>query len=515
MDLIGSIIIFLTIVVIAIALLAEPFSKTVNHSIVVFVITLAIFLLFVSNSSSRSREHYANNSISNTLDVLAAFGNQTGGESISKFSNGLTIYYSAFTSASYQKGSKTWVNVAPNQNRQSCEGVDQATHATFSETPSFTKENGFPLGRNVIRGPMSFKLGMSLNNAFTIAFTIRFEPFSATLPDTNLEIFKMYANTPGLNGLSLMIKNDYAKINDVSNYSVNMFLAFGNLPPVKVEQLSTLNTSNIYLFVITKTGLNLTLQFFPQVIEMTSDINTGYVGVNMQIPLTEDVMLSNKEFTINGAANLQASLYNFAIWNKTLTSTTLNALYKNTQIALQSGNQTLTDLAIAYAEMQEQLKNANACPYDEPTCATCSQVKNWSNINELILNGGSSCMNAIDSFCATNPTHPHCTCWNSSSALSDTEQCKIYKKIYKGEPQLSVDDAKSKYNLCDCNGGAGGAATAAVPKAAGVAAVPKALAMVSPPLVPRIMNTLYSINQDDIAAYEKIKIVKENINTRV
>lgn len=549
MDWIGFAIIFLTIVIIAISLLAEPFSKTVNNSIVVFVITLAIFLVFISgnniNIKAIGAEHYAND-MTTTLDALSAFGNQTGGESIAKFASGLTIFYTAFTKSSYQRGTKTWINVSPNkQGGDQCpppdapSGAASATDsATFSEVPSFSKENGFPCGRNMIRGPMSYKLGISLNNSFTIAFTMRFDPFSKTVPDSNLELFKLFANTTsGLNGLSMYIQNDYSPVNDSgigSDYNVNMFLVFGNRAPVKVTGLSRLSTSTIFMFVIIKTGLNLTLRVFPRVSEMSADsgMSSGFVGVDMQIPSSEDVMLSNKEFTINGQGNLQASIYNFAIWNKSLSSAVLNDWYMNTQIALQSGNATLTGLAAAYSEMQDQLRNANACPYDDVTCKTCNQVTNWNNVSDLILNGGPKCMASIDTFCTNNPTHPQCTCWNSSSALSDTEQCKTYKSMYKGAPTLSIDNLDSgllnqiqnKYNLCECKAGMAADTSKQQQQHQETqqqqSIVPQ-LPMVSTPMVPRLINTLYTINNDDILAYNQIKVIgdanfkKENIDAGI
>jgi len=528
---IGFLIVALATIAVVLAMMKKPFNTYVDIVIILLALLLIAYSLYAGPFDHK--ETYVDVSLSDPIfqtttptvpslnDAILALVTQTAsngtsstrgtatGENISKFAGGLTLYYTSFSPSSYPNTSRRWFNISPFfATSKSCPDVSiDNTHIYFSETPGYSKARGFSLGRNVITGPMCYQLGISMNDSFTIAFAMKFDSFSTVAPTSNLEILKMYANTSGNNGLSLYLTNDYTMANTSGDISVNMYMAFGSLTPKLVSGLTSINPAYVYMFVISKSGLNITLDIYPNIADLSSNSSTKFIGVQIAVPANEDVLLSNKELKINGQANLQAHIYNFAVWNTVLSSYSIIDVYKNTQVELQKTNEMLVDLAKQIADLKNRLLAKNSCPYDAKTCKACTGVTDWNNMSDIVLNAGSDCLYGIDQYCTNNPTVQACTCWNTSSALSSTPQCVRYTSIFNPnnlkvtEEDIDADvlaKLKSKYNLCGCE-------KAVVPVVPTVP-IPSVGSISSYPLIPRMINNVYTISASDIEAYNQIKV---------
>jgi hypothetical protein len=554
---IGFTMIALAVMLVIFALAFRPFQSYIDIVIVVITLLLVSYAFIYqgldSDSDSNSDdqgigsgfgkgigEHFAqlaSSDFTKTLDSISSVAananangmqsNNRSSENISQFAVGMTVYYSAFTPTSYPNTSRRWFNISPffatATGNATCPDVKMDnTHMTFNSDVTYNKTDGFLLGRNFIKGPKSYQMGISMNDSFTIAFTMQFDSFSTST--TALQLFTLYANTRGNNGLSLYVANDYAKANETGDYTVKMFLAFGDMEPVPVK-ITTLNTTHVYIFLIQKSGQNLSLTIYPNVAATTASPSMFIDGIQMSIPLTQDVLLSNKELVINENGNLQAHIYNLAIWNKMISATSTIDFYNNVKTELQKNDPTLASLSGYISDLKKQVLAQKSCPYDTSTCAACSGVTDWTNMSDIILNAGSECLSKIDMYCTNNPTDAKCTCWNTSSALSSTEGCKSYKAIFnKDGPHCNVDNIdadtldqiRKKYNMCGTTGTVAttgtGTATGAVasgsndtPPVAPVA-VAGPLKMLPAPAIPRMLNNIYAINSSDIEVYNNIKV---------
>lgn len=502
----GFAIIILSTFIIAVTLLKQPFKSSVDIVITFVALGVALLVFFYAPAKEHFEGATENPMVKPLNASLTALGaiNDSGAENVASFSSGQTIYYSAFSAQSYPRGGRNWFNICPYfaSPQSECPNVRiENTHALFSEMPGYSKATGFSLGPNIVTGPMSYQMGISLNDSFTIAFTIQFDSFSSVPPTSNIEIFKMFANTSGNNGLALYIRPDYTPVG--TDFNVNMFIEFGDSGPLKIANLPPINTSFVYIIVVSKQGLNLNFNLYPNITDLNSSINNSFT---FQIVLPpSDVLLSNKELAINRMGTLQGHIYNWGVWNKALGVSNIAPFYANAQVELQKTNPVLINYAQQFAALNNQLKAANSCPYDASTCSACKGVTQWNNMSDLILNGGSDCMAAIDNYCKNNPNASMCTCWNTSSALSGTSMCMQYKSIYQGADSCAIknlDDIdtesmnliQNKYNLCSCP----------LPAPAEVPVVDKNL-LPHPP-IPKLISSVYSINQSDIDMYNSIPV---------
>ena len=550
---IGFTMIALAVMLVLFALAFRPFQSYIDIVIVVITLLLVSYAFLYqglddksrgsgsgSGSGSNSGEHFAqlgSSDFTSTLDsissVAAANSSATGSrtsENISQFAVGMTVYYSAFTPTSYPNTSRRWFNISPffatATGNASCPDVKmENTHMTFNSDVTFNKSDGFLLGRNYITGPKSYQMGISMNDSFSIAFTMHFDSFSTSTKP--LQLLNMYANTLGNNGLSLYIANDYTKANETGDYSVKMYIAFGDMDPVLVK-LTTINTTHVYIFMIQKSGQNLNLNIYPNVAVTTASASMFIEGAQIAVPLTQDVLLSNKELVINANANLQAHIYNLAIWNKMISATSTIDFYNSTKTELQKSDPTLASLSGYISDLRKQVLAQKSCPYDASTCAACTGVTDWTNVSDVILNAGTECLSKIDMYCTNNPTDNKCTCWNSSSVLSDTAGCKSYKAIFNKDSQVcnvdnidadTLDQIRKKYNMCGSNVliGITGSNDKNTTSPLSVANVTKAvvapLKLLPNPAIPRMLNNTYTINSSDIEVYNNIKVIATSSNS--
>jgi len=502
--LLGTLIIVLASALTVLVALKRPFNTYIDILVIIICIVLVAYAL------QRSEEHFTDpgpssnttlngsstdnlgkmidtiGKISGSNGRISGGGNGKNDEVLTSFASGLTLYYSAFSVSSYPQASRRWRNISPYESSStSCPEVD--AHIYFSDVPTFNRNDGFSLSRNKLIGPQSHRLGITANESFTIAFALSFDASTASsvsasasasasasvsaftssnstpppIPMSSaVEIIKLYANTIGNNGISLSM--------DTSTKM--FFFGFGDkMNPLNLTGIPAIVPGNVYLFVIIKSGSGITVKVYPNVTDLSSNFQVNTVAAQLAIDNTTDVLLSNKEMRINGTSNAPAHIFNVAFWNKAVQDSTMADFYANLQAELQKNNETLKKLASQIATMKDQLNAGKRCPYDEATCAACQDVKDWSDISDVIMNAGPDCRAKIDSYCQANPSNAKCSCWNTSSLLYTTPQCSSYRSMFNGSgggggdggkgcnniDVAALDDdvlerIKGEFNLCSC-----------------------------------------------------------------
>lgn len=388
----------------------------------------------------------------------------------------LVLYYSAFSKASYPKDNDyKWLNISPyfTAPENTCPDIRiEDTHMRFLMNPFFSKETGFSLSSNHIEGPKCHQLGITGNDSFTLFFTIsisglvnktngntRSSPFESN--DT-FEIIKLYGNTINNNGLSIYIDKNVVMAGTA--YGVNIIVEYGaNKPfiskdPAHQNNLILINPLHTHLFVLVKKPGNVTLFMYPNIDNIGMNSESRMIIIEKQLDGNEVVLLSNKSLIINRNKNITGHIFNFGIYNKAIDDSHVSLLFIHIQTELHKTNKLLQDLASQIKLLQDEVKNKNPCPYNSSVCKACENIKDWSNIANIILNADNTCLSQINNFCIANPLHDHCMCWNSQNSISRTMGCQNYMSIFNNTKLVapdnvdvdSLDVIKKKHNLCNC-----------------------------------------------------------------
>ncbi len=492
-----SLLSYTLIVIIIIALLLAGVQMSVKNkskinTVYIGVGTLFAFasIWFLWSTSKKKQEHFIDDGATlnkilsiigiqnsmNTADLTKVAENITTmgsdyNENLQQIQTGLTIYYSAFSKKSFPTISKTWNNISPFflVPNKSCPDVQyEITHANFSQPPTYSRESGFSLGKLILQGPKSHELGISGNSSFTIFFTARFTSFEATANananESNYEILKIFANTPNNNGLTLFIPENKKTTTDSSTYNVTIGVQYGTQtvygedPKTKKPDI-VINTGFTYMFVIVKDGLDLTLHIFPNIDNISSNPQSRNTIINkFKLSSQQDVLFSNKEMVINRNANVYTQIFNFGTYNRGLDDNAIASVFIHTQTELHKSNQLLKDLATQIQLLRSQVNQLKACPYDVNVCTQCKDIKDWTNITDVLGNANDGCLTSINEFCKKNPKHPQCRCWDASNSISKTKQCTNYVNIFTKANIItpdnidnkSLENIKNTHNLCSC-----------------------------------------------------------------
>ena len=514
-------IIFLTLVL----LLLYVTGRSLSEAVIVVLITLIViisliqqkeqngFAFALSKEREREREWGFDSShrenFDGSLGTMGTIGTQGNTEnngnlekvmnSISgpsgnastnfgKYGSGLVLFYNSFSSKSYPRNTRKWLNIAPYfptdlevQPTQACPGqvLLKDTHLYFTETPGYSKSGGFLLGKNKVVGPRSHELGINANDSFTFAMLLKFDGFTyssgsggAVLQETSrgrevesaansVELLKLFANTPGNNGLDFGYGYAAPVTGGQNMTQITMYIHYGQ------KQFNsatvTVNTGFVYLITIIKTMGSIQVNLYPNVGDIASTPQLFNTLLSLTIGDIEDdtdVLLANKEMQVNGTSNAQVHLFAIAVWNRSLPDFVVADFYNAFQAELQKSNETLRNLAGQISNLQREMMASKQCPFDESTCSLCSGVRDWRNTTDLLQNGGDACLRKINAFCSANPTAvpSFCSCWNPANALSKTTSCQSYRAMFTGNP-LVINDIdtdtlsliKSQFDLCACN----------------------------------------------------------------
>lgn len=400
-----------------------------------------------------------------------------GKEDVSDLPSGLTLYMTCYDARSYtQKMGKTIRNVVGLPGEQISDMP--SFHWNFNSTPTFSRKGGFQMHDNSLSGPYSMDLGIRGDMTYTVFFVAhgsfisqqssqssrkndsehegyidaRKEGGTAAVPpcpeeEKEVVIFKMYANTPGLNGFSIIATKPSISSSDEEGgmstttessdmrttitglLYVDLRVRIGEDVEIKCgsERLSgdgriggvLINPIHKYLFVVVKDmGTASVVMFDLDARERPRDkLAEQILGAR-----AGTVAFSNKDAMINENRNWEASLMAFGLYDRAVSERELSDLfdhYKNIH----------KEYDPAYIRLLRELRKketAKTCPFDEKTCRTCfASVNDWTDMQQVLL-ADEDCKTAITNFCRRNPSHVKCGCWNINHPHYNS-MCKTYR----------------------------------------------------------------------------------------
>ena len=446
-----------------------------------------------------------NNSINNISSSIIQYAKSDKyNEDLTTIAQGLTIYYSAFSYNSYPRNGKTWYNISTFFNKLknvSCPDVTlDDTNAMFSESSAnFSRENGFSFGSGVIIGPKAFQLGIAGNQSFTIFMTLTINAFDIHSDKQSVyELLRLPANTLNNNGINISFTPNIAEIGGM--YGTNMMVSYGTQRAyasnaASGNQLIMINPAYTYLLVLVKDNLDISLFMYPNIDNVsTSSTNTMTLIKGWKVDPSEEVLFSNKECIVNEYRNIYGRIYNMGFYNRALDDNMISSIFLHTQSELQKSNQVLSNLANQIAQLQSQLDQAKACPFDQPTCDACQNIADWTNTAHVISSGDNDCHDAINTYCKANIRDPVCACWNPSNPLSQTQECKNFVSIFT---KTLSEDTISNVRKTYCNNDTTAASAAAQNKL-----LTSTTVMKRKDLLLNIDDN-YNVNQTDMDAYNQ------------
>ncbi len=418
---------------------------------VLFVATLVLILTVVVNIKPEKKETFTDKididsiiSKLNTIDVE---------EDISDIKSRLVMYFTVFNKASFNNMGKIWNNIAGIKPDGTCHESDN-TKFTFELSPVFTRRTGLYLGNNRIICPYSNAFNIQFHNTYTIMIACKHGNLLVDDKNNEIELFKMYANSPNNNGISLFIQKGSLQ-NDNNTQTGTLMFQYANNEPLmcKVDKDHTyINFDKdvlTYYYIIKDTD-NV------RILMMNEKSNTIYQILKFNITNT-DVTFSNKEAIINRMLNWNGNLFTFGVFDRAISDEYVSVIYTHVlNEYIRNIDKNYSGVLTKYNNTVEILRSLTKCPFNSGVCKACDSVKNWTDINQIV-NSSMQCKKAINDFCANNTTHPMCKCWDTSTSSYNGSTCKTYRSLFNGGEKtascidtLTPDDLeliKKKYGL--------------------------------------------------------------------
>lgn len=351
-------------------------------------------------------------------------------ENIDDISDKLVMYFTAFNTTSYTPNTQIWRNLVDTTTSTKGE-LKCESSMKFDSSPSYTRSTGFALGANRLVGPFSNTLNINFKNPYTIVMAFKHGNLAnISTTSTKIELLKLFANSPNNNGLSLYI--DPSSLQTINNTQFcKLLFQYADNDPVKClinknDESISIEVNTLCLLFIVKTVDSV------KIIYMTEKNDTQ--NVLAEFPITNDgVTFSNKELFINRFNNWNANIFNFAIYNATLSEAGVSNLYTHIK-ALNTRHNDVTIPAVIdnYNATITSLKNLLKCPFDQDVCDTCSGITQWNDITQLV-NSSLKCRQAISNYCKTNPTNSLCQCWDTKSSIYNTNGCKLLRNVFESD----------------------------------------------------------------------------------
>lgn len=424
------------------ALLALAFSPTFSGSratlslafLVVASLSLAVALNTPSGPRVASDALIASNASPATPPDVESFQQEQSSssssslapEDISGFPTGVTIYCTCRNPASYPAtgGGKVWTSLVAPASEQSQQAKPQFT---FCTTPTFSRQLGFVMQGASATGPFSMDLGIRGELAYSIFFVAQGPHVSAgaaasstaSASAAEVHVFDIFANTNGLNGISLVLSPSPGAGSPASSSPSVEFRA-----QVRVGEASVLDCGRVsvdpsarYMFVIVKDFG--TVRFSAHQV----DSPAGDHRLLGEAPLSgrEQVGFSNKDARLNAARNWDVRLSAFGVYDRALTEREALTLADHYRQLHRQYDPTYQELQ---AERQKQAA-AKECPFNASTCKECGGVKDWTDVAD-VLGASEGCKAGVATYCAANPSHERCSCWSASNPEYDGS-CKAVR----------------------------------------------------------------------------------------
>jgi len=367
-------------------------------------------------------------------------------EDVTDISDRLKTYLTIFNSSSINGTTRVWKNIAPSTS------VQQSF--TFFTDAVYDKKNGVYLGQNSVTGPFSSDLKIQFTNTYTIVIACKHGNLMVNNTNSEMELLKLYANSPNNNGVSLFIQAG-SILNSNNSQVGNLLMQYGNDEPrpclaSTTDKLINLDKDILTFYFIIKDTDNV------RVLAMREGSNQATISTILKFTVSNTTTtFSNKEMVINRLKNWNGNLFNFAIYDTALSDDNVSKLYTHVMNNYYLyKDQAYSSMMQKYNDILAAIQNMTKCPFDGSTCKTCPSVKNWADVNQL-LNTPNTCKKSIHQFCSANPTHPACKCWDTNDSMYASDACRLYRNIFTNDKSATLDSMtddnigyiKNKYGL--------------------------------------------------------------------
>lgn len=402
--------------------------------------TSAIILLIIVYQYKKTnlKEHFTTNTNTSTdlETILNNYELMNTEEDITGIQNRLIVYLTIYNKVSFDNMGKTWYNIATIKKDGTCE-KDNNTLFNFELAPVFSRLTGLYLGNNRIIGPLSSSLGIQFHNTYTIMLACKHGNLLVHDQNDEIELLKLYANSSNNNGISLYIQRNSLQNNN-NTQTGNLLFQYANVFPYDCKVDPSHNYINfdkdtLTFYFIVKDTDNI------RVLMMTETSNVIYPILKFTVSNT-DINFSNKEMGINRLLNWNGSMYSFAVYDRALSDENVSGLYAHCMSEyLKNIDPNFNQMIDQYNNTINMLKTLGKCPYDKITCDSCGSVTKWNDPTQIV-NAPLNCKKAISNFCQNNPTHSLCKCWDTASTLYNTDNCKLYRKMFSDDQTINYDD---------------------------------------------------------------------------
>lgn len=448
----NTLIVLLFVILITAYLMTSRIDKWESWIIFISLLVLIYTLL----KPKTSVEGFANDSLAIKSEVITLndilMNNKKVDieENINEIAAGLLLYTTAFNSKSYPNFGKSWINLAGSTPKNdSCNTAPK--NMDFELSPIFSRKTGFYLGNNRLIGPYSNGLGIQFHGTFTFIMVVKHGNLLVNQTNSEIEILKLYANSPNNNGMAMYIKNN-TLINENDVQLGKLLFQYADTAPRECvmnanDTLMHLDKDILTFYYIVKDIDHI------RILYMNEKTNTINVLLKFNIS-NDDTTFSNKESVINRLLTWNANIFVTALYNRALTDDDVTSFYNHVMNEYMKNNDaSFMNIVRKYNDTIDFLTDFTKCPLDKNACNSCASITSWCDPAQISL-APQECKKSIDTFCSTNPKDPFCKCWDKNSSYYNTDSCKLYRSIFGSKDNylnyLSIDDLdyiKKKYKL--------------------------------------------------------------------
>ena len=420
----------------------------ISFSLVIIIGTILQGIMYNKKTSSIS-EHFTTTDI--TLADIQNYEPIVLEENIKPISSRLVNYITAFNKNSFNEKGNLWLNLAVTKTDGTCNTDASNSVFTFELPPVYSRKSGFYLGNNRLVGPLCSALNIQYHNTFTQVFVCKHGNLLVDKTNNEIELIKLYANSPNNNGLSLYIQNgSLQNINNVQMGTLMFQYADKNPLQCKLKAEHDLIPFEkdilTFYFIIKETD-------HIRICMMTETNNNVNEILLFNVENT-DITFSNKELVINRMKNWNGNIFAYGIYNVPLADDDITKFYAHLLSEyMKYINQNYIDMINQYNDTIAMLGKFLGCPYNKTVCDQCSTVKLWNDPTQ-VLTSSTQCRKAINDFCIANVNHPLCSCWNTQNPTYKNNSCKLFRSIFinnqsylDGLSQADIDYIMSKYGL--------------------------------------------------------------------
>lgn len=395
-----------------------------------------------SNNSSNNKDNIIYTEKTQSLQSSKQVAVDEHEEVLQNIQDHLELYISSYTKGSYNTDENKIINISPNKEQSqviSIQGKLLTRDFEFTDPPAWNDEKGAFLGRNTLVGPLSLNMGANGNAEFTMFLVCRHDEID--MSQNVVEMLKIYANTLNNNGIALQLYD--LKDGIVPSSKIRIQFAgdyYEAADPILLDK------TKVYIYIITKTPSVISLK----ILNTATDTIHEVVSSRITNP---DCLFSNKAMRINRLKNWNAYFKAFGVYDVALSDVGVRILHEhiiNEEKALDISTRRMKKQVM---DLESAIDHLKKCPFDKDTCVECDTINDWSDATSLLL-APEGCKKAINTFCAKNPRHARCYCWDEKHELYNSDMCKNVRRFLTKDVvgELSsneLEDIKKKYELTD------------------------------------------------------------------